>query len=92
MSNELTINQALAKALVRDALYYDQGKLSSVGQDFDSFDAEAAPSIIHDPNYSIGFNFWDIWIDQCRHGFTQNFYKGIGQADWPVLARESLLT
>lgn len=80
----------LIEALRRDALRQQEGRLSEVGMEFD--EVEEYRSLHRGESSSkelgIALTFWDAWVDQVRHGFQQNFYGGIGPADWMELARE----
>lgn len=87
MLNEPEARRALMKALQKDACYHEQGLFNRVGEDFDKLDGEI-PRTIHDKHFWIAFTFWECWVDQCNHGFYQQFYDGIGKEDWPVFARE----
>jgi hypothetical protein len=79
----------LISSLRRDAVLHQSGEYESVGRDYDSFDALVPrDETITDRNFWIALRFWDSWSDQCRHGFGQNFYRGIVEKTWPMLANE----
>ena len=80
----------LIEALRRDALRQEEGRLVEVGKEFDAVE-EYRSNNRDEPvsiDLAIALTFWDAWVDQVRHGFQQNFYGGIGPADWIELARE----
>jgi hypothetical protein len=78
--------QALIGGLARDADAHESGRYRDIGGSFDELDA----NLPHDggPEFDrllIALAFWEGWIDARNHDWL--YYDGIGQADWPVLAR-----
>lgn len=91
---ELLAMNSLSKMLVEnlriDATHHENGNLLEVGLNFNLAEQRRseAPDSVQDRNFAIAYTFWDCWIDQVRHGFSQNFYSGVTASDWPVIARE----
>jgi hypothetical protein len=80
----------LVDALRADATRHEKGDFANLGCKFESVELyrSAHPDLAPSKNICIAHTFWDSWIDQCRHGFGQNFYDGIPPAAWPGMARE----
>jgi hypothetical protein len=78
--------QFLIENLMLDATAHESGRYSDVGRSFDEFDANLPRD--DQPEFNklfIALNFWDGWIDARNHDWQ--YYSGINQSDWPVLAR-----
>jgi len=78
--------QALIESLSRDAVAHESGRYRDIGGAFDELDANLPRDGGSEfDQLLIALAFWDGWIDARNHGWL--YYDGIGQADWPVLAR-----
>jgi hypothetical protein len=78
--------QFLIDSLTQDAIAHDAGRYRDVGQSLDEFDANLPRD--ERPEFNklfVALNFWDGWIDARNHDWQ--YYSGISQPDWPVLAR-----
>lgn len=86
--NKSTVLEWLCCGLLMDAELHEQHRFSEMGTNFDEFNEQVCRTDITNPDFHIGINFWDSWVDQCRHGFRQNFYSQITPDLWPKLAKE----
>lgn len=91
--NEGLSVEVLAAALEADADAHEAGRHDAVGERYDDVLAEVTP--FWDPHarpiygfpllVSMGFHFWDCWVDARNHDW--NYYPDAQQGDWPRLAR-----
>jgi hypothetical protein len=87
MLTYIEAKQALIENLSRDAVAHESGRYQEIGSAFDEVDADLPRD--GGPEFAqllIALAFWEGWIDARNHGWL--YYAGIGQRDWPVLARE----
>ena len=80
------LRERLASHLEMAAEAQEAGNLPAIETGFDVLD-EVLPRG-EGPEYDklhIAFHFWDGWIDARNHDWQ--YYKGIGEQDWPQLAR-----
>lgn len=84
------LTKMLIDAIRADAKRHEEGNYGELGCEFDTLEDCRSQQLDspRDKNFGIAHTFWDSWIDQVRHGFAQNFYRGIAPDDWPSLARE----
>jgi hypothetical protein len=78
--------QFLIEHLSHDADLHIAGKYSELGEGFETYDQNLLRS--NDERFVklyISLHFWDGWTDARNHDWY--YYKGIGQNDWPELAR-----
>ena len=78
--------QFLLDNLTQDAIAHEAGRHRDVGQGFDEFDAGLPRD--ERPEFNklfVALNFWDGWIDARNQDWQ--YYSGISQSDWPMLAR-----
>jgi hypothetical protein len=78
--------QFLMENLMRDAIAHESDCYPDIGVGFDEFDANLPR--FDRPEFNklyIALNFWDGWIDARNHNWQ--YYSGINQWDWPILAR-----
>lgn len=78
--------QSLIENLSRDAVAHESGRYRDIGSAFDEADADLPRD--GGPEFDrllIALAFWEGWIDARNHEWL--YYDGIGQSDWPVLAR-----
>jgi hypothetical protein len=86
MLDYVEAKQLFVDCLTRDATAHETGRFADVGDGFDNLDGQLPRN--HNAEFDklfIALNFWDGWIDARNHDWR--YYKGIGQADWPRLAR-----
>ena len=86
MLNYLEAKRAFIDGLSQDIDAHEAGRYEEVGAGFDTLDGELPRE--QGPEFDrlfIALNFWDGWIDSRNHNWL--YYKGIGQSDWPVLAK-----
>jgi hypothetical protein len=76
----------LVDQLLRDAMAHDAERYDDVGRRFDSVERAlprgAAPEL---GRLRVAIAFWDGWIEARNRGWRPD--RGIGKAEWPVLAR-----
>jgi len=76
----------LVDQLLRDAMAHEAGRYDEVGRRFDSLEGAlprgSAPEL---GRLRVAVAFWDGWIDARNRGWQPD--RGIGRAEWPVLAR-----
>ena len=72
--------------LTSEADAQDGGSPQEVGRGFDvlgdNLPGESGPEF---GKLFVAINFWDGWVDARNHGWQ--YYEGIRETDWPVLAR-----
>ena len=86
MLNYPEAKQLMIDSLTHDALVHESGQFGDIGEGFDSLDYKLPRN--QGPEFDqllIALNFWDGWIDARNHDWK--YYQGIGQTDWPRLAR-----
>lgn len=76
----------VASALREDASAHEAGDFGAIGEQMDRIHGEvlALCGDLSD-GISIGITFWDDWADARNHEWM--YHEGIGQDDWPRLAR-----
>lgn len=85
VDEELTV-EVLASALEADADSHDAGRHDDVGERYDDVLGEVLPFWdSHARTLSMGFHFWDCWVDARNHDW--NYYPDAREGDWPRLAR-----
>jgi len=76
----------LVENLTRDAVSHEAGRYEDIGKYYDDFDGNLprgkGPEF---DEFFIALYFWDGWIDARNHDWE--YYPGISESDWPVLAR-----
>ncbi len=80
------LRERLASYLETAAEAQEAANLPAIETDYDALD-EVLPRG-EGPEYDklhIALNFWDGWIDARNHDWQ--YYEGIGEHDWPQLAR-----
>ena len=78
--------QRVIDGLTHDADAHESGRYGDIGIGFDEFDAGLPrddDTKLH--KLFIALAFWDGWIDARNHDWQ--YYEGINEADWPVLAK-----
>ena len=85
VDEELSV-EVLASALEADADAHDAGRHDSVGERYDDVLLEVTPFWdSHAHVLSMGFHFWDCWVDARNHDWK--YYPNANEGDWPRLAR-----
>jgi hypothetical protein len=75
----------LAAALRRDASFHESGQFDAIGEGYDDAEGELLPlEERRERDVGIAISFWDGWIDSRNHDWQ--YYEGITQKDWPILA------
>lgn len=78
--------QLLINNLTHDATAHEAGRFQDIGLDFDELDynlpRDGGPEF---DKLLLALTFWDGWIDARNHEWQ--YYEGIEEGDWPVLAR-----
>lgn len=78
--------EVLASALEADADSHDAGRHDCVGERYDDVLGEVLPFwSSHAGALSMGFHFWDCWVDARNHDW--NYYPDAREGDWPRLGR-----
>ena len=78
--------KAFIAELTRDAEAHEAGRYEEIGAEFDRVDSDLPRG--QGPAFDkllIALDFWDCWIDARNHNWQ--YYKGINERDWPMLAR-----
>lgn len=78
--------EVLASALEADADAHDAGRHDCIGERYDDVYGEVLPFWeSHPRSLSMGFHFWDCWVDARNHDW--NYYPDAREGDRPGLAR-----
>jgi hypothetical protein len=81
-----TTRQAIAGALIEDALAHEHERFDEIGRRFDSLERTMPPESEGDPvTLRIALTFWDGWIDARNQGWQKS--RSIEPHEWPALAR-----
>jgi hypothetical protein len=90
MTQKLTYDEAkklMIESLYRDVAAHEAGNYEKIGLGYDELDGGLPRgSGAEFDKLFIALIFWDSWIDARNHEWR--YYPGVGQSDWPNLAKE----
>ncbi|MBI1848657.1 MAG: hypothetical protein HY294_11340 [Candidatus Rokubacteria bacterium] len=87
MTQATEADEILAKALLADAAAHEAGRYASIADRYDDVYRELLPiQDLAERRLVIALHFWGGWCDASNHDWQ--YYRGIGKADWPRLARD----
>ena len=79
--------KAFIHGLSHDAAAHEAGHYQQIGAGFDELDVGLPRERKAEfDKLFIALNFWDGWIDARNHDWQ--YYKGIRESDWPILANQ----
>jgi hypothetical protein len=84
--NYVEAKRLFVEVLSRDATAHEAGRYEEIGAGYDRVDRELPRDVSSEfDQLYIALEFWSGWIDARNHNWQ--YYKGIKESDWPVLAR-----
>lgn len=80
------IRERFSSCLERAAEAQEAGNVAGIDTGFDALDEDLPRNQGAEfDKFHIALHFWDGWIDARNHDWQ--YYEGIGEHDWPQLAR-----
>lgn len=73
--------------LERDIASHETGRIWDIGEsEIDMPEYFLCEDDLAEERLGLASTFWDCWVDARNHGW--GYYRGMDEADWPVVARQ----